>query len=184
MANHLLEFELTAEGIEKGIKGLKDYQEYIGNKALEFVQRLADKGIMTAQSNLGNKYNNYIVFSKEVENPDNPDEKTCLMYMTNDGVFTAYWEDKNGGIVSADVSPVLMVEFGSGFRAKNPNAVPGVGQGTFPNQKHAFDRNGWWYKDTFGYWQHSYGEKPEMPLYKAKIDMANQIFMTAFEVFV
>ena len=78
---------------------------------------------------------------------------------------------------SAVVDPLLMAEFGSG-----QFAVEGH-RGTFPNQKHAFDPNGWYWRDLSGELHHSRGITPTRPLYKAKEEMTQQIREVAERVF-
>ena len=77
-----------------------------------------------------------------------------------------------------------MIEFGSGFKANNPKDIPGVGQGTFPNQTHAFDKEGWYWVDLDGKLNHSYGISPEMPMYKASLEVIKEVRTVVKEVFV
>ena len=69
-----------------------------------------------------------------------------------------------------------MAEFGSGAYAI------GGAQGTFPNQKHAMHPP-WYWTDMSGKMHRSYGNEPSRPLYKAKLEMEQQITEVAERVF-
>ena len=87
------------------------------------------------------------------------------------------------GVKRATVSPVLMLEFGSGLQAENPANIPGVGTGTFPGQTHAENPGGWWYMDLDGVWHHSRGMAAKMPMYFAGKEIRAKIVSIAREVF-
>ena len=171
--------DLSVDGIEKLKKQLMDYKQGLNNKCKSFIQRLADEGIVVAKQNVGN-FGKYITFSTTITSENNGYHG--IMLATNTGIITSQWLTKEGE-KSADVSPLLMIEFGSGLRAQNPKNIPGVGTGTFPGQTHASDPNGWWYMDLEGNWNHSYGITPQMPMYKASIEMHKKITSIAIEVF-
>lgn len=179
MAKKILKSDLSVSGIKNLQKQLQDYQKSLASKCEEFIRRLAEIGIETAKHNTGN-FGHYITFSVKTE----PNKDGCkgLMIATETGKIISQWQTKDG-IKSADVSPLLMVEFGSGWRAENPMNVPGVGQGTFPDQSHAFDKDGWYWVDLNGELHHSYGITPKMPMYNAYLAMEMKIIETAKDVF-
>lgn len=179
MAKKIFTSDLSTDGIEKLKKQLLDYKQGLNEKCIAFVKRLADEGIIVAQQNVGG-FGKYITFNTTVV-PENGGYHG-IMLATNTGIITSQWKTKEGE-KSADVSPLLMVEFGSGLRAQNPKNIPGVGTGTFPGQTHAGDANGWWYMDLDGVWHHSYGVTPKMPMYKASLEMHSKITSIAREVF-
>ena len=61
--------------------------------------------------------------------------------------------------------------------------VEGVGQGTFPNQTHAFDTEGWYWIDLEGNLNHSYGITAKMPMYKASQKIITDCSRIAKEIF-
>lgn len=146
-----------------------------------FTEELARRGIIVGEANAG-VFEKYIVFSMDVE----PQSNGCktIMYATNNGIIQSQWRTKDG-IKEADVSPVLMAEFGSGLRANNSTIAQklGMGTGTFPDQTHAEDPEGWWYQTLDEVWHHSYGVYPTMPMEKALMEMFDQIDTVAKEVF-
>lgn len=83
---------------------------------------------------------------------------------------------------------LLFIEYGSGIRFNNGNVHPyahehGYGVGTYPNQKHAFDPNGWYYR-VGGKLHHSYGTEATMPVYKAWLSIRENALEVAKRVFV
>ena len=88
-----------------------------------------------------------------------------------------------GSIKSEEVSPLLMSEFGSGWLAEVLYDIQGVGQGTFPHQKHAFDEEGWNWTTPDGVTHHSMGEPPQPTMFSAIVEMQNSIEEVAREVF-
>ena len=170
---------LSQTSIQNAIKEIRQYQSDLNRKCEEFCRRLAELRIQTAKDNTGN-FGKYISFTYEVKDIT----KGCkaVMVATNTGIIHSEWQTKEG-VKSADVSPILMCEFGSGLKADNPKGIPGVGTGTFPGQTHAEDPNGWYWMDLDGEWHHSYGVTPKMPMYHASIEMILNIQKIAREVF-
>lgn len=170
---------LSVSSIRQLQKDLEAYRDSLTDKCKELVQRLAEQGITVAKQNVGN-FGKYIIFSVKTE----PSKDGCkgILLATETGKIINQWQTSEG-MKSADVSPLLMVEFGSGWRAKNPMNVSGVGQGTFPNQTHAFDKEGWYWTDLEGNLHHSYGISPKAPMYHAAMEMQQIVIKTAKEVF-
>lgn len=179
MGKHKITMNLSDESVRNAIKELNQYKSDVLRKTQEYVSMLSELGIQTSKNNVGN-FGRYITFSKELE----PNKYGCkaIVLATQTGTIVSRWQTKDG-IKSADVSPLLMSEFGSGHRAENPMNVPGVGQGTFPDQKHAFDEDGWYWRDLDGELHHSKGVTPSMPMYKAFVEMELSAIRIAREVF-
>lgn len=173
-----ISFGLSVSEIQAVIKEVKAYQNELNQKCEVFVRRLSESGIQTAKGNAGD-YGKYIYFSAEFE--PNKDGCKAIMFATNTGIITSEWQTKEG-VKTADVSPLLMVEFGSGLKAKNPAGVPGVGTGTFPGGTHG-NEPGWWYMDLNDVWHYSTGVEPHMPMFKAAQTMRQKIISVAREVF-
>ena len=113
-----------------------------------------------------------------------PEQAGCraVLYMEDISKIVSEWQTLEG-VKRATVSPVLMLEFGSGLQAENPANIPGVGTGTFPGQTHAENPGGWWYMDLDGVWHHSNGVSARMPMYFAGKEMRAKIVSIAREVF-
>ena len=170
---------LDTEEINNLIEDLNAYADMLTTKCLMFVQALADVGIKTAKANVG-QYQNLIVFSKEVDETETGAK--AIIIATDGQKIIRSWQ-YHGGIKTAEVSPLLMAEFGSGWHAKVLDDVAGVGQGTFPDQKHAFDPRGWWWVDENGEKHHSTGEAPTYPMHSASVAMVFEIQRIAEEIF-
>lgn len=179
MAKRKFTSDLSVDGIENLKKQLLNYKQSLNDKCITFIQRLSDEGIVVAKQNVGG-FGKYITFSTTITHENGGYHG--IMLATNTGIIVSQWKTKDGE-KSADVSPLLMVEFGAGLKAKNPKNIPGVGTGTFPGQTHASDPNGWWYMDLDGVWHHSYGLEPKMPIYKASLEIHKKILRIAREVF-
>lgn len=97
----------------------------------------------------------------------------------------------HGDIVGAAVrlsgDKVLFIEFSAGISyGTDSYPLPSgadYGVGTYPDQKHAYDPNGWWYVDERGQKHHSYGNRAYMPMYHAEEAIIIQIRHIAKEVF-
>lgn len=168
----------TPNSITKAVEYLNKYVEDLKNKSDILVQRLIDIGISTAKSNCG-EFQGMIVFEKEMEDLG----MGCLVATDGEKIISEWF--RNGDLVSAEVSPLLMAEFGSGWLAQVyfPSVDGLVGQGTFPNQLHAFDPNGWRWTDKEGNRHHSYGTEPTHPMYSALLAMLLEVDAIAKEVF-
>lgn len=180
MANIVFKTDLSVKGIEKLKKDLLRYKEVeLQQKIKLYVEELANEGIIVSKQNVGG-FGKYIMFSVQTE--IQKDGCKALLLATETGVITSTW-NRYGEIVSADVSPLLMAEFGSGSGAENPMNVQGVGQGTFPGQTHAFDKEGWYWQEEDGTWKYSKGITAKMPMYKASLRIQEIVISKAREVF-
>ena len=177
-----LQATLSQKSINKLIGDLKRYNVSLQTKTDEFLNRLIDAGIRVAEQNKG-FYGGYIVFEKEIRNGAR--KSVGFLIGRNSGDLTSYW-NFYGKIKSAKISPILFAEFGSGWLSEvlfDDVPLSEVGQGTFPGQTHAFDAGGWSYKGLNGEWYHSKGFKPSHPMYKAELELYDQIVSIAREVF-
>ena len=174
-----IKISLSTSSIQSAINEIKRYKSDLQSKCELFVKELAQCGIQVAQTNVGS-FGKYITFTVNIE--QNTYGCKAIMIATNTGIIKSEWKTKDG-VKSADISPLLMCEFGSGLKAENPKHIAGVGTGTFPNQTHAEDPNGWWYMDLQGKWHHSFGITPKMPMYKASLEITSNIIKTARTVF-
>ena len=170
---------LSESSIQGAIRQLQQYKQEILNKCEKLVSELADSGIEVGKSNTGN-FGHYIIFSKKLQ--PNSNGCTAIVVATETGKIISQWQTSDG-IKTADVSPLLMAEFGSGWRAQPHFDDDRGGQGTFPEQTHAFDSEGWYWRDLEGNLHHSYGITPTMPMYKAYSHMEQNIINKAKEVF-
>ena len=162
-------------------KDILDYKNHIlPQKEEELLEALSDAGIRIARANCG-EFGSFIGFVKMVN-------QSKYSYKCS-AVLTGYNASPNivewvyfGGIKRAEVSSILMAEFGSGQHAI------GGHRGTFPNQEHA-DEPVWFYAtetDGNGHpinWHKNYGVKPSKPMYWAWCEMKIELTAIARRVF-
>lgn len=180
----VINLELTEASIDSAIKEIEEYKADLLRKCHQFIEELGKQGISVAKRAVsGTEYGSYISFSMEIN--DSSSNIVGVMVATNTGIIQSEWLQKDGSTKVANVSPLLMAEFGSGRYAQNPKAVQGVGRGTFPGQTHA-DEPGWWYATGTPenkIWHHSSGVVPEQPMFRASQHILSIISQTAKKVF-
>lgn len=172
-----LKMKLNQNSIRQTVDELKRYKTSLQSKNELFMERLLEVGITVANQNKG-RYGSYISFEKKVEGSN--DEVIGILSGMNVGECTSWWYYKNGK-KEVKVNALAMAEFGSGWLAEVLFDISGVGQGTFPGQKHAMD-NAWYWRDDQGL-HVSQGELPQHPFYNAEMQMIEQIETIAREVF-
>ena len=162
-----IKVELSPASIENAIRDIEQYQDDVEQKCQEVCEKLASIGAVGIS--LG--------FSRAIYTGDNS---------FNVEVEKADVDGKSGYIVSVTGGAVLFIEFGAGVTYAKDNVHPlsaqfGMGVGTYPGQKHAFDENGW-YLPGPGH-QHTYGSPPNMPVYNTAKDLEAEVEKVVREVF-
>lgn len=189
MGKTKIKVDLTHDGLLDAQLAVVRYKMETMRKWRLVLDRLADKGIQAAKIQMRTdidedheSYDKYIAFSKDISEVGG--DVKCILVATNTGLIQSRWINQNG-TQTADVSPLLMLEFGAGTIAGNSDASKfGMGTGTFPGQTHAGDENGWWYLDADTMeWHHSYGVKAKMPIQEAANEMIRVVRQTIKEVF-
>lgn len=167
--NKISDFDKVAKELEK-------YEKELHKKLEKFIDYLMDKGIDVAKQNsqvlddLGNIHG-LIMFSKKVDTKN--DGCYGLVYAKDISTVTSVWHNSTG-LHTAEVSPLLMAEFGSGQFAIS-RGIDGVGRGTFPGQKHANKAGWYWQEEEGGELHYSKGIQPTMPMYHASQEMRDCI---------
>lgn len=174
----VLKAKLNTSDIERLISELESYKDELISKCQEYVDTLAEIGITTARWNLYQVVNDTsgemisigdkVAFAKEMEVSD---MGAATIIIPASQPFVNTWDT---GV--AVVDPLLMAEFGSGMFAVEGH------RGTFPDQKYAFNPQGWYWKKD-GVTHHSYGIEPTRPLFKAYEEMKSQMQAVAAQVF-
>ncbi|WP_110291455.1 hypothetical protein [Lachnotalea glycerini] len=164
-----ISFGLSVSEVNKAIQEVEAYKKELNNKVQIFARRLSEFGLITARA---------IIQSHTASGST----IGSLRVVT----------DSTGQItrmrVVVESEAILFLEFGAGITYNQGNENPkagklGYGVGTYPDQTHAYDPNGWWYQDENGEWKHSYGTKAVMPMYTASLVMASSVVKIAREVF-
>ena len=175
-----ISFSLSQSSIQNAIKEIRAYQNELPTKCEILCRRLAAEGIIVANGYIGTSgFGKYIHLSSAIS----PQQMGCgaILYMRDTSMITSEWRTLDG-VKSAEISPMLMLEFGSGLSAQNPKGIPGVGTGTFPGGTHG-NEPGWYYMDLEGNWHYSSGVTPKMPMYHTGNNLRTKIIAIAKEVF-
>lgn len=175
-----IKFSLSQRSVQQAIKELREYQDELNKKCKILCQRLIQEGIQVSEGRIGNSgFGKYIHIDSKITT----EKAGCkaILIMTDKNKIVSEWRTLEG-IRSAVVSPMLMVEFGSGLKAENPMGIVGVGTGTFPGGTHG-NEPGWYYMDLDGVWHYSTGVSPKMPMYYAGKEMREKVIKIAKEVF-
>lgn len=185
MAKKNISVKLNANDISKAINALEEYKERLQWKSEIFVERLADVGIKVAKQNILVEDNGVVVdrsglvyFEKDVAS--SVDGATCIVVPYSNPYITVWKRSENGKeLLTAEVDPLLMAEFGSGA-----NAIDGH-KGTFPSEtaKDNVAHGAWAWFDEGGVKHVSTGNVPSRPIYNAKEEIVRQIQNIAKEVF-
>ena len=153
------------KSFDSAIKDLNKYKRNLERKTNQLAERLANYGLLLAQVSFEG-----------------------VPYVGHKEVIVTKEPSENGYIIRASGMTALILEFGAGVTlgGGHPQATDfGMGVGTYPGQKHAFDPNGWYLPRSAGIFagEHTYGNPPAMAMYNAEKDMEREIEQMAREVF-
>lgn len=176
MAKKVIRGNFSSKGIQDIINQLEQYKADLHRKAELLCQRLAEAGQTVAlQSISESPLGKTITLRVKME----PRKDGCK------AILVAAGQTKSNDY--GTINTLLLVEFGSGIHynhTENPKAPEfGMGIGTFPRQKWAFNESGWWYFGEDNEWHHSYGVKATMPMYSASVEIREKIKVVAKEIF-
>lgn len=164
-----ISFGLSVSEVNKAIQEVEAYKKELNNKVQVFARRLSELGLTTAKAIISNHVDTSATIGSLRIETDSTGQITRMR-------------------VVVESEAILFLEFGAGITYNQGNENPkagelGYGVGTYPDQTHAYDPNGWWYQDENGEWKHSYGTKAVMPMYNASQVMMTQAVKIAKEVF-
>ena len=170
MSRRVIKCGLSQKSIQNAINQLKSYQNELKNKNELFVQRLAelgipiiDQNIAMAQGDSDKNHNTYIKINR--------------------------FDDYAQATLVCEGSGLLFIEFGAGIyyngaAGSSPHpkgedfgyTIGSYGQGKGKNES-------WVYVADSGEWVRSYGTEATMPVYKASVEIVQNIRRIAKEVF-
>lgn len=171
---------LTRKGdVDRAIKILKEYKKSLIAKEEIFVRRLTELGVEVAAMTLA-----------AGQGDSSRDAKFSVSFTVDGNSVEGILSITSEPHVLEDgrtYYPHLGWEFGAGIHFNNGNINPkahelGLGVGTFPDQKHALE-DYWWYRDENKNLHMSQGTEATMPMYKASLEMIQNIEAIAKEVF-
>lgn len=183
MAKRKFKASLSVDGIEKLKRDLLNYKDNILQQNIrEYVSRLLQIGISVSQARVNESpLGKYITLSTNIS----ADKMGCNGILIAKGVVKE--EVDSNGNAYPPFSTILAVEFGAGIHfnpTPNPNADKfGLGVGTFPGQLHAFDDIWFYWEEDEQKWKPTQGVEATMPMYNARMEMANNLVKIAKSVF-
>lgn len=164
-----IEINLSQQSVNNAINELKDYLARLNDKNEMFVRKLAELGIPIIDERMGQSQG------------DASDPYDTKITVRSDG-------DRAEAVLTVSGTEILFIEFGSGIYYNENSATAhasefGYGVGTYPGQTHAFDEDGWWYRDDIGVLHHSYGQQATAPVLSASHEIISNIRKIAREVY-
>lgn len=178
MTKKTLKADLSISSIRNLQKELKKYKDSLTYKCRLLAEKLAESGIKVVETKIGESpLGKYVTIKIDITE----EQAGCKAIL----IATGETFEHEG---YAPFNSLLAIEFGAGIRynsEENPKAPDlGFGVGSFPDQTHAFDKNGWWFWDeNKKAWIHSYGVKATMPMYLASAEIQQNIVKAAKEIF-
>lgn len=167
----------NTKSIQDCIKQIESYRDDLPRKCQEICRRLAEEGVRVADAAINSvPIGKTITLTTDI----NPSKMGCRAIMKMTGRET---RTEDGRIFYT----ALAIEFSAGVRYANtasPKAKDfGMGTGTFPNAKHSWQMEGWYYLGDDGNWHHSYGVQASHPLYSASVAMRQKLENVVNDVF-
>ena len=180
MAKKTIKINLFDGGksLQQAIRQIEQYKNDLPRKCEEICRRVSEIGQQTALVAINEVPQGKAVTLKM----DIDSSKTgCKAVLIATGKNVSSSDDRSFNLL-------LAIEFGAGIHYNKSSSNPKskdfkLGVGTFPDQTHAFDSNGWYYLGDDGEWHHSYGVKATMPMYKAGTEIRKNIDKVVREVF-
>lgn len=164
-----IRIKLSENGIKEARREIADLKAWIESKLGEYLEELSKIGIEVIKVNVANAMG---------ADDKNVDITTDLSHNGSKASMTIRVTGKS----------IFFIEYGAGIRFNNGNVHPfahehGYGVGTYPGQTHAFNPNGWYWREG-GRLHHSYGTQATMPVYKAWMSIQENALEVAKRVFV
>lgn len=178
MARKTIKIDLfDGKSLQQAIKQIEAYRDDLPRKCREICRRLSEEGVRVADVAINSvPIGKTITLTTDI----NPSKMGCQAIMKMIGRET---RTEDGRIFYT----ALAIEFSAGVRYANtasPKAKDfGMGTGTFPNAKHSWQMEGWYYLGGDGKWHHSFGVQASHPLYSASMEMRQKIDSIVKEVF-
>ena len=167
----------NTKSIQNCIKQIEYYRDDLPRKCQEICRRLSEEGVRVADAAINSvPIGKTITLTTDI----NPSKMGCQAIMKMTGRET---RTEDGRIFYT----ALAIEFSAGVRyasTASPRASDfGMGTGTFPDSKHSWQMDGWYYLGDDGNWHHSFGVQASHPLYSASMEMRQKIDSIVKEVF-
>lgn len=175
-----LKTSISATSLRRLQKEIEDYKKKVIRFTKELSVELSKIGIDVAKARISDSgYAKYVTFETKIS--ENDANCRAVIIAKDINIIISKWQTKEG-VQTRDISPVLMLEFGSGTKAENPLNIQGVGQGTYPPGGHG-NEDGWYFMDLDGNWHYASGVSPKMPMFNAIKEIKDVYLKKAKELF-
>lgn len=178
MAKKVFKSDLSSKGIEAIKKQLLQYKDSLPIKCEKLVSRLLQSGIEVSQSKIRESpLGKYVTVTTNIS----ADKMGCKGILIAKGAV----KEQEG---YDPFSVLLAIEFGAGVHF-NPTPNPIIssefpyGVGTFPGQTHAYQDTWFYWDENTQEWKPTHGVKATMPMYSADMEIIQNVFKFAKEVF-
>ena len=180
MSKRKFKSNLSVDGIQNIVDQLHDYaDDELLVKAEMIVRQLAFMGIKVAEYSVFSDFRPYIEFVYKPDFTTDTEVEGNLIGQDTTLIHRVWYGRKGNVAGQADVSPVMMSEFGAGPYAQNGH------RGSFPGQKHAMQSK-WFWRDADGTLHSSeedYTMVATQPMYHAFVEMMQRVDEVAKQVF-
>lgn len=165
------------KSLREAIKQIEAYRDDLPRKCQEICRRLSEEGVRVADAAINSvPIGKTITLTTDI----NPSKMGCQAIMRMTGRET---RTEDGRVFYT----ALAIEFSAGVRyasTASPRASDfGMGTGTFPDSKHSWQMDGWYYLGDDGKWHHSFGVQASHPLYSASVAMRQKLENVVNDVF-
>ena len=178
MAKRTININLfDSKSIQNAIKTVEQCRDNLPEKCREICRRLSEEGVRVADAAINSvPIGKTITLTTDI----NPSKMGCQAIMRMTGRET---RTEDGRVFYT----ALAIEFSAGVRyasTASPRASDfGMGTGTFPDSKHSWQMDGWYYLGDDGKWHHSFGVQASHPLYSASVAMRQKLENVVNDVF-
>lgn len=177
--NKTLTANLSSKELDKLIKGIKEFKQQITDKNAEFARRLAEVGIPVIDTNIAQA--GFTYDAKGVESGADTEHYTHIKLHSFEGYTEA--------VLVTEGKELLFMEFGAGIyyngaagTSPHPQGQEfGFVIGSYGKKKGV--REVWGYYDESKNLILTHGVKATMPVYKAQLKIADDVYRIAREVF-
>lgn len=178
MAKKVFKSDLSVKGIEALKRQLLQYKDSLPIKCEKLVSRLLESGLSVANARVGESpLGKYVTVTTNIS----ADKMGCKGILLAKGAV----KEQEG---YEPFSILLAIEFGAGVHF-NPTPNPLIssefpyGVGTFPGQTHAYQDTWFYWDEKTQEWKPTHGVKATMPMYRADMEIIQNVEKIAREVF-
>lgn len=163
--------------IDRLIKELETYKQSLNDRTRLLIEALAAEGIKILNAELSGISPYYR------EGKDGDIETNTGELVESDGKWSCRIHMSGGQALFVEFGAGAILNTSVGGSLHPKGAELGMTIGSYPDQTHADDPEGWWYTDRWGESQHTYGTPTFAPLYNTSEELIASIYEVAKRVY-